>query len=90
MHNIPTTYEMDGLYTQRDIEDRYKLMAQCNSCGEYSQWDTAPVVDQQTLLSGKRPFKCLHCGSNALVQGSGVSLRTYNPHTHNKNKKRKK
>lgn len=86
---MKTTFEMDGLFTQEDIDNRYKLMTQCATCGEYSKWDTEPVVDATTLKETKRPFNCSYCGSESYVYNSGVSIRTYNPLTHNKRKKRK-
>lgn len=76
---MKTTLEMDGVFTEEDVRNRHIAMAQCLFCYEYSKWDKE-----------KGDFKCAHCGSEKCVINSGVSLRTYNPQNHNKNKRPKK
>lgn len=66
---IPTTYEMDGLFSEKDIENRNKIMQQCREC---SKW-TMQYVDKKT----KQP--CINCKATNFDPTSGTSLRTYNP-----------
>lgn len=69
-----TTYEMDGLFTQEDIDNRYKVMRQCRDCKKWSQMQ----VDEHP--------KCAFCGEINYDPLSTKSLRTYNPQTDNKRK----
>lgn len=76
---MKTTFEMDGLLIQKDINDRNTVMAQCAACFEYSKWDKE-----------HNEFACTYCKNPKYVINSGISLRTYNPLVHNKKKKLKK
>jgi rRNA maturation endonuclease Nob1 len=72
MHNeprVPTTLEMDGLISEKDIENRYKIMEQCRACAKWTL--------QDTQAESKKP--CQYCGENNFDPTSGTSLRTYNP-----------
>lgn len=75
---MKTTFEMDGLFTPKDIDERYLAYAQCTNDGEYSPFDTQ-----------KHNFKCPFCGDNKYDPRTTISLRTYNPSVHNRKKKRK-
>lgn len=68
-NRIPTTLEMDGLISEKDIQDRHKIMFQCRPC---TKWTL-----QSTLEKAKKP--CQYCGATDFDQTSGTSLRTYNP-----------
>lgn len=35
-----TTFEMDGLFTKEDIDNRHFVMGQCLECKQWSKWDT--------------------------------------------------
>lgn len=72
--NVPTTAEMDGLFTKEDMRTRFDIVFQCvhdnkwklhaNFNGTYLPCDTCGNTDYDTL--------------------AGKSYRTYNPETDNK------
>lgn len=63
---VPTTFEMDGLFTQEDIDNRHYTMGQCLSCNEWSKWDRRV---------GK--WKCLSCGGEEYDRNGSKSIRTW-------------
>ncbi len=72
--NIPTTAEMDGLFTVEDMRNRFDLVFQCINDGK---WKLHPSFD------GKyKP--CDTCGGTNYDSGGGKSYRSYNPLTDNK------
>lgn len=69
-HTIPTTDEMDGIFTAEDKANKYKVMLQCQGCNEWTeneQW--------------KPPTPCHNCGGKSYDPTSATSLRTWNPST---------
>lgn len=75
---IPTTLEMDGLLTEKDIADRHRIYGQCKACFEYSTFDITIGL-----------FKCSFCGHNGHDKRATVSQRSFDDRLHN-SKKRKK
>lgn len=77
---IPTTYEMDGLFTEDDIKNRYTVVFQCSLC---KKWTT-----HYNWMPGERNQHkpCMGCGEIRYDARSIKSLRTYNPLTDNKRK----
>ena len=68
---IPTTDEMD----HTTPEDRYKLVAECSSCGHWQHFTgSAENVGNQT-----KGVKCDNCGGHSFRTGSLISQRTFNP-----------
>lgn len=61
-----TTMQMDSLYTQEDIDNRYYIMGKCDACGEWSKWDSR---------IGK--WKCSYCGGDQYDMRGGRSIRTW-------------
>lgn len=39
MNKAPTTFEIDGLYTEEDIANRHFVMKPCIDCGKYTKQD---------------------------------------------------
>lgn len=78
MSRIPTTFEMDGLFTEEDIKHRYTVVFQCRSC---KKW-----VTHYNWLPGEKNVNvpCTGCGETNYDSTSIKSLRTYNPLTDNK------
>ena len=75
-----TTYEMDGLFTEEDIKNRYTVMFQCRSCRAWTR--------HENWLPGEKNkhVPCNKC-SEIEYDGSSIkSLRTYNPMFDNKRK----
>jgi hypothetical protein len=77
--DVPTTAEMDGLLTQEDMRNRFKVVMQCKNC---KKW---------TTMNHPEPMKteiipCEGCGQKNYDSTSIKSLRTYNPLTDNKRK----
>ena len=70
---IPTTLEMDGLVSEKDIENRYKCMFQCRKCAKWTLQDML----ESTVTRLQKP--CQYCGKREFDPTSGTSLRTYNP-----------
>jgi hypothetical protein len=72
---VPTTLEMDGLISEKDIENHMagKLMFQCRAC---TKW-TPQTYDRSAIMQSYNP--CQHCQVTNFDQTSGVSLRSYDP-----------
>lgn len=63
----PTTFEMDKLFAQEDIDNRHFVMKPCTKCYEYSKQD---------LEVGDTP--CPYCGGKiSMICNYWYSLRTY-------------
>lgn len=66
--NIPTTLEMDGLFTEEDIKDRFFVMKPCIDCGKFTKQDT------------RKPDERCACGGEMTKNSTYyASLRTYRP-----------
>lgn len=50
---IPTTLEMDGIITERDIENRFFVMKPCKECFKYSRQDIRAATEQCTYCKGE-------------------------------------
>lgn len=69
MNKVPTTFEMDGLYTEEDIANRFFVMKPCIECGKYTKQDVR--VDN---------VPCQYCGGDmAIASNYCMSIRTFNP-----------
>lgn len=67
-----TTLEMDGVFTEEDIENFYTVMLQCKSCRVWTRYDNwVPGENNRT--------KPCVCGENNYDRRSIKSLRTYEP-----------
>lgn len=74
--DVPTTAEMDGLLTQGDMRNRFKVMKQCKNCLKWTQQDTR-----------KPDVPCHNCGApDSYDIQSTKSLRTFDPAKDNKRK----
>lgn len=69
--NVPTTAEMDGLFTQEDMRNRFHVMFQCKLCKKWTRHDHWDKTN--------RHIPCVHCGETSYDATSIKSLRTYNP-----------
>lgn len=75
-----STYVMDGLLTEEDINNRHSVVFQCMKC---NKWTT----HHNWLPSGhNKHIPCTNCGSMLYDGRSIKSLRTYNPLNDNKRK----
>lgn len=64
---IRTTFEMDGLYTTRDLQDRFYVMKPCLVCGKYTKQDMR-----------KEDKPCIYCGGGMGIASTyWSSLRTF-------------
>lgn len=72
--NIPTTAEMDGLYTIEDMRGRFDIVMQCV---HDNKWKLHPKYDGTHL-------PCDTCGNTQYDTGGAKSYRSYNPETDNK------
>lgn len=69
MTKVPTTLEMDGLYTDEDIANRHFVMKPCVSCGKYTKQDVRVAN-----------VPCQYCGgAMAIASNYWMSIRTFNP-----------
>jgi len=66
---VPTTFEMDGLFTQEDIDNRFYVMRNCLNCKTWYQADSRV----------KERSECPNCGNGSYDMKSQCSLRTFNP-----------
>lgn len=73
--NIPTTAEMDGLFTVEDMRNRFQVMIQCESCSTWNQ-----------MKKGEKKL-CTKCGSDKMDGTTIRSLRTWSPDLGTKRKK---
>lgn len=66
---IPTTMEMDGLFTEEDIANRFYFMAACIDCTKWTKQD----------IRNKRRTPCTNCGSERIDNQSNhwYSIRTW-------------
>lgn len=80
MSSIPTTLEMDGFFTQEDIDNRHTVVFQCKNCRKWTK--------HENWLPGEanRHIPCSGCGETKYDSSSIKSLRSYNPTTDNKRK----
>lgn len=74
--NVPTTAEMDGLFTQEDMRERNSVMFQCNKCNKWTK--------HTDYLLTRKHVPCSNCGETSYDSSSIKSVRTYNPDTDNK------
>ena len=66
---VRTTFEMDGLYTEEDINNRHFVMKPCIVCGKYTKQDVR-----------KENVPCQFCGGDMAISSSyWMSIRTFNP-----------
>lgn len=66
--DIPTTFEMDGLFTQEDINNRFFVMKPCIVCLKYSKHD----IREKTK-------DCPYCHGEMGINGRyWYSIRTWN------------
>ena len=78
--NIPTTAEMNGLLTQKDMRQRNTVVFQCKDCKKWT-------VHENWVPEGNNRHKpCENCGEVSYDLSSIKSLRTYNPLIDNKRK----
>lgn len=68
-----TTLEMDGIFTDEDIKNRYSVVFQCKLCRRWTRHDNYLPGEHNTF----RP--CSNCGETAYDRASVKSFRTYNP-----------
>ncbi len=67
MDRVRTTLEMDGLYTQEDIDNRFCVMKPCVECLKFTQQDVR-IADTP----------CQYCGGKiGIVSSYWYSLRTF-------------
>ena len=77
---MKTTFEMDGLLTQEDIDNRYTVVFQCKDC---KKWTT----HYNHVPGGTNSYiPCETCGGKNYDASSIKSFRTYNPLNDNKRK----
>ena len=77
---IPTTFAMDGLFTEDDIKNRHTVMFQCKLCKKWTKHDNWTPGGKNTHLP------CTECNKTSYDSTSIKSLRTYNPLVDNKRK----
>lgn len=64
---VPTTLEMDGLFTEEDIKNRFFVMKPCSVCLKFSKQDTR-----------ERDKPCSYCGGALGINGRyWASIRTW-------------
>ena len=76
-NRVPTTFEMDGLYTEEDKKNRFSVVFQCRNCRKW--------VKHTDYLINREYVPC-SCGEISYDQSSMKSVRTHNPLTDNKRK----
>lgn len=65
---IPTTLEMDGLFDEKDIKDRFSIMMPCVDCGKYTKQDRRGEIKH-----------CQYCnGPMGVASQYHYSIRTWN------------
>lgn len=68
-NKVPTTLEMDGIYTKVDAANRFFVMKPCIDCGKFTKQDTR--VDDKP---------CENCGGPMGISSTyWASLRTFRP-----------
>lgn len=79
-NRIPTIFEMDGLFTEEDIKNRYTVVFQCSECKKWT-------IHKNWIPGQKNThIPCVGCQGIKYDQRSIKSLRTYNPLVDNKRK----
>jgi predicted nucleic-acid-binding Zn-ribbon protein len=78
---IPTTAEMDKLFTVEDMRNRFWVMIQCEKCKEWNK------VKKSALIIST---PCTKCGSDRYDGASIRSIRTWTPDIGKKRKKKTK
>lgn len=69
MTKVPSTLEMDGIYTEDDVANHFFVMKPCVDCGKYTKQDTR---------NNDKP--CMYCGgAMGIASNYWASLRTYRP-----------
>lgn len=68
MSDALDTFAMDGLFTPKDIKNRFNLYMQCSACRKWTL---------QTEGMSHRP--CNNCGEDRFDPTSARSMRTYIP-----------
>jgi len=82
--STPTTFEMDGLFTEEDIKNRHTVVFQCRNCNKWT-------IHKNWIPGNKNEhIPCDNCQSIDYDISSIKSLRTYNPVTDNKRRVKKK
>lgn len=77
---VMTTYEMDGLFTEEDIKNRYTVVFQCRNCKKWT------IHHNWVPGEKNKHVHCNECGEVNYDPTSCKSLRSYNPLTDNKRK----
>lgn len=88
MTKIPTTFEMDGLLTQTDIDNRFRVVLQCKTCRQWTEMNHPEPLKTELVpcrgiinkITGER------CGLINYDSTSIKSYRSYSPLTDNKRK----
>lgn len=80
--NIPTTAEMDKLFTVEDMRNRFFAMILCNSC---DTWNKVPLG--KDIIT--RP-PCTKCESTNYDGETIMSVRSWSPELAKKRKKKSK
>lgn len=78
---IPTTLEVDKIFTEEDAKNRHARMVQCKDC---KKWTKHADYD---FFKPLRP--CIYCKSANFDKTSAKSLRTFVPLIDNKRKPKK-
>lgn len=90
--NVPTTAEMDGLLTQKDMRMRDQVVLQCFQCLRWTQQTLYSEYTPCTGLVEGKPYvdgrgkAHSGCGGLNYDQTSLKSVRSYNKDTDNKRK----
>jgi hypothetical protein len=82
--NVPTTAEMDGMFTIEAMRNRFNMVYQCVECRKWT------VHMNWRIGEGKTHPPCSNCGITNYDPTSCKSLDTYNPVTDNKRTPKKK
>lgn len=63
---MKSTFEMDGLFTQDDIDNRFYVMGQCLNCDQWNRFDNRDYK-----------YKCSNCSSEKWNLRESRSIRTW-------------
>ncbi len=90
--NIPTTAEMDGQLTQKDMRMRDQVIYQCFTCCRWTQHKQGEpftactgLIEGQPYVDGRGKVQP-GCGEKNYDRTSIKSVRSYNKDTDNKRK----
>lgn len=64
-----TTFQMDGLMTQKDIDERNLVYKQCRACSKWTMMD---------ISKPESPCSNIECGETKYDKHSTKSKRTFN------------